>query len=355
MSGDVRKLPEQVIKTPCMQLPLSNCSCSETLIHDAVPSHSIGGFFTSCDDQNAAPFARYLRAAFADNTRRAYRSDIAHFLGWGGAIPATPELVAKYLAVHAGPLSVATLERRLAGISKAHASHGFASPTCSALVRTTMRGIRRIHCVPQRRVTPTLHEHILAMVKGLSGLRGMRDTAILLIGFAGAFRRSELAGLKVKNLEYEKQGLTIYLNRSKTDPEGKGRKIAIPYAHCADCPVLALDTWLKASGISTGPVFRSIDRHGNISSFAITGQTVANVVKAHAPQAGLDPKEYAGHSLRAGLVTSAVQAGVPIWKVQKQTGHKSEAMLVRYIRENNLFADNAAGEVFCNCLHKPMP
>ena len=183
------------------------------------------------------------------------------------------------------------------------------------------------------------------MVAGLEGVKGARDKALLLLGFAGAFRRGELVALTVADIEQAKQGLIVYLRFSKTDQEGQGRKIAIPFARGAVCPVMALSQWLEVSSIKEGPIFRPVNRHGTIASVALSAQAVAHVVKERAKAVGLDPSQYAGHSLRAGLVTSAAQLGVSSWKIRQQTGHKSDAMLARYIRDANIFVDNAAGAV----------
>jgi site-specific recombinase XerD len=287
----------------------------------------------------------FLRASLSDNSRRAYRSDLNHFLAWGGTIPATPEMVAVYLADHAEQHTTATLSRRLVSIGKAHSAQTLPSPTTTELVRATLRGIRHIHGSAQRQVAPAVKEDVLAMVAGLSGIKGLRDKALLLIGFAGAFRRSELVSLTVADIGQAKQGLVIQLLRSKTDQEGRGRKVAIPYARGVVCPVMALQEWLDVAKLTKGPIFRAVNRRGLISDAAITPQTVAMVVKERAQAVGLDPAKYAGHSLRSGLVTSAAQLGVSSWKIRQQTGHKSEAMLARYIRDANIFVDNAAGAV----------
>lgn len=287
----------------------------------------------------------YLRASLSDNSRRAYRSDLNHFLSWGGSIPANPNLVAVYLAAHAGQQAIATLARRLVSIGKAHTAQGFPSPTDSELVRATLRGIRHTHGSAQRQVSPAIKEDVLLMVAELDGTKGIRDRALLLTGFAGAFRRSELVSLTIADIEQAKHGLIIQLRFSKTDQEGRGRKVAIPYARGAVCPVLALQHWLEVANITEGPLFRGVNRHGLISDAALTPQAVAHVIKERAKAVGLDSAKYAGHSLRAGLVTSAATLGVSSWKIRQQTGHKSDAMLARYIRDANIFVDNAAGAV----------
>lgn len=287
----------------------------------------------------------YLRASLADNSRRAYRADLNHFAAWGGTVPAAPETVAAYLVAHAQKNAVGTLARRLVSICKAHSAKGFPSPTETELVRATLRGIRHIHGSAQRQVAPAIKEDVLSMVAGLAGVKGIRDKALLLIGFAGAFRRSELVSLTVADIEQVQQGLLVHLRFSKTDQEGRGRKVAIPFARGSVCPVAALRNWLEVSGTSDGPVFRAVTRHGDIAEAPLTAQAVALIVKERAKAVGLDAAKYAGHSLRAGLVTSAAVAGVSSWKIRQQTGHKSDAMLARYIRDASIFVDNAAGAV----------
>jgi integrase len=183
------------------------------------------------------------------------------------------------------------------------------------------------------------------MVKELRGVIGVRDAAILLVGFAGAFRRSEIVNLEFGDLAFVQQGVVIHLRYSKTDQEGKGRKVAIPYAKGSVCAVRALQRWLRVSSVKEGKVFRAVNRHGSISRTGLRANVVGRIVKKRVAQIGLDPSQYAGHSLRAGLVTSAAKAGVSSWKIRQQTGHKSDAMLNRYIRDDQIFLGNAAASV----------
>jgi integrase len=185
------------------------------------------------------------------------------------------------------------------------------------------------------------------MVGGLgTDSAGCRDRALLLLGFAGALRRSELVGLDVADITEGTDGLTVLLRRSKTDQEGAGRTVGVPYgSNPVTCPVRAWRAWLEVSGIEEGPVFRSVDRHGRIGVTRLTAQAVALVLKRHAAGAGLDPGDVAGHSLRAGLATSAAEAGVPERVIAATTGHRGTAMLRRYIREGSLFRENAASAV----------
>ena len=259
-------------------------------------------------------------------------------------IPTLDGVLADYLAQHAGTLAVATLERRLATISKAHTSQGLPSPTTLELVRMTLRGIRRTHGRPQRQAAAISRDDLLAMVTGLGdSLKDTRDRALLLVGFAGAFRRSELVALKCKDLERVPKGIVITVKRSKADQEGRGRRVALPHARGAICPVQALDAWLSAARITEGPIFRAVGRHGRVSDRALSAEVVALVIKARAKVVGLDAASYSGHSLRAGLATSAAACGVPSWRIREQTGHTSDAMLQRYIRDGEMFMDNAAG------------
>lgn len=294
--------------------------------------------------QSNSSVQNYVRSSVSDNTRRAYRSDIAHFISWGGTIPTTDVIVAEYLAAHAPSLSVATLTRRLASLSKAHSAKGIPSPTKAELVKSTMRGIKRTHGGPQRVAQPLLVADLLRIMPMMSdNHKGIRDRALLLIGFAGGFRRSELVGLKVEDIEWVRQGLVAHLRRSKTDQEGQGRKIGIPYARGRWCPVESLKTWLESARIESGPIFRLVTRHGHVGTKQLSADAVNGVIKQCVEAIGFDAAEYSGHSLRAGLATSAAQAGVATWKIRQQTGHASDAMLERYIRDGELFTDNAAG------------
>ena len=246
---------------------------------------------------------------------------------------------------HATTLSPVSLSRRLVAIGRAHAALGLSNPCRSDLVRTTLRGIWRIHGRPQRQVQAALREDVLAMLPHMQGVRGVRDRALILIGFAGAFRRSELAAIQYEDLAFVTEGLTLTITRSKTDQIGKGRKIGIPYARSHACPVKALRSWLALARIDSGPLFRIVRKGGAIGSGALSAQTVATLVKEYAAKAGLPADHYSGHSLRAGLITSAAKAGVSSWKIREQTGHKSDAMLQRYIRDADIFDGNAAGSV----------
>jgi len=241
----------------------------------------------------------------------------------------------------------ATIDARLAAISAAHRAAGHDSPTKAEPVRLVRRGVRRTVGAAQRQVRPVSVVDLRAMVNGLGDdLAGHRDRAMLLLGFAGALRRSELVGLDVADVADGPDGLTVTIRRSKTDQEGAGRTVGIPRgAHGETDPVGAWQEWLRGSGITEGAAFRPIDRHGRISPNRLTAQSVAAVVKRHAERAGIDPEQVAGHSLRAGLATSAAAAGVSERVIAATTGHKGTAMLRKYIREGSLFRENAAAAV----------
>ncbi len=293
-----------------------------------------------------ATVAGYVRASLADNTRRAYLGDLAHFEAWGGSLPAAPETVAAYLATHADSLSVATLIRRLAALSKAHQARGLDNPIRSELVRATLRGIKRKRRRTQLQAKPLLRDDLLLVLDAMgTGLKDLRDRALLLIGFAAALRRSELVALDVPDVEHFRRGIVLHLKRSKTDQDGQGHKIAIPYGRSRWCPVACLDAWLSASGITESAIFCPVDRHGRVHNARLSGAAVSILVRERIAAAGLEPRGYSGHSLRAGLATSAAQAGVPAWRIKAQTRHASEAMLAHYIRQGALFTDNAAGAV----------
>ena len=238
---------------------------------------------------------------------------------------------------------VSTLSLALAAISQAHQMAGHESPRSSTAVREAFKGIRRTHGSAPDQKAPVLNAQLRTMMERMPAtLLGARDRALLLVGFSGAFRRSELVALEVADLAFTSEGLTVTLRKSKTDQESQGRKIGLPYqSTSATCPVRATQTWLELAGISEGAVFRSVNRHGQLGA-RLGGQDVARVVKRVAEAAGFDPKPFAGHSLRAGLATSAAKAGKAAHSIMKQTGHRSIAMVQRYIRDAELYTDNAA-------------
>ena len=264
-----------------------------------------------------------------------------------GPLPASPETVASYIAECAERLKVGSIQRRLNAVAEAHKAAGLESPTHHAIVANTMKGIRRIMGTAPIQKAAALTDDIRAMVDATdAGLIGLRDRALVLLGFAGAFRRSELVGLTVEDCAFGKDGLTVTLRRSKTDQAGAGRKIGIPYGSNPEtCPVRCLQDWLAQAAVGTGPLFRSINRHGQVQPGRLSGIDVARVVKKLAERAGLDAAKYAGHSLRAGHATSAAIAGASERSIMNQTGHRSVQMVRRYIRDGSLFRENSAGKL----------
>jgi len=299
----------------------------------------------------------YIRASKAENTLRGYQSDWRAFCAWAEAralrpLPASPEVVAAFIAECAGHLKTGSVQRRLNAIAEAHKAMGLESPTHNATVRNTMKGIRRTKGVAPAQKTAALTADIRTMVDAADGgTIGARDRALILLGFAGAFRRSELVGLDVEDCAFGKDGLTVTLRRSKTDQAGAGRKIGIPYGSNPEtCPVRTTQAWIEQASISggpgsAGPVFRSINRHGQVQPGRLSGIDVARVVKKLAQRAGLDAAKYAGHSLRAGHATSAAIAGASERSIMNQTGHRSVQMVRRYIRDGSLFRENSAGKL----------
>ncbi|QQE56110.1 tyrosine-type recombinase/integrase [Achromobacter xylosoxidans] len=277
----------------------------------------------------------YIDAARSAATKRAYAADLAHFLSNGGKLPATPQQLSAYLAKLAATLAVATIERRLIGIHRAHLDRNLKSPASHISVRQTMQGIRRTLGTAQRRVRAILRDDLLqmlALIDQQKPVKAARDRALLLIGFAGAFRRAELVAIQYEDITAVDGGIEILLRRSKTDQEGVGRSVFIPRAKGASCPVAAMDQWAALSGIESGYVFRRVTRHDTVGSRALTGQSVALILKTAYRRSGGNASLVAGHSLRAGYVTAAAMAGLQPFQIQQQTGHRSTATLARYIR-----------------------
>lgn len=291
----------------------------------------------------------YLDESQAAATRDAYQSDLADFAAWCAArglsaLPAEPQTVTRYLVARAEALKVSTLTRRLSAISQAHQARNLDSPTASLLVRKTFAGIRRTRGADQQGKAPLLPDDLRLMVSELDDSpTGRRDRALLLLGFAGAFRRSELVSLDLADLQFRREGIIVTLRRSKTDQDGQGQLRGIPRGRDkALCPVRAVEAWVAAAGLVEGPLFRAIDRHGNLSDVALADFHVVRVIKRLTAAIGLEPEDYGGHSLRAGLATAAAAAGKEERDIMRQTGHKSVAMVRKYIRPGELFRGNAA-------------
>lgn len=292
----------------------------------------------------------YLAAEKSSNTRRAYASDWADFSQWCGRVavlelPASPVDVARYLAQLADEgRKVATIERRVAAIRYVHTSAGHEPPTGAEGVKAVMRGIRRTKHQAKTRKAPATAEVLISAINFLpETLRGQRDRALLLIGFAGALRRSELVALHVSDLQMHRKGVLLHIRSSKTDQDGEGATLPIPRGGKLK-PVAALEAWLAAAGITEGPVFREIDRHGHVGSAALSDRSVARIVKKVLGGAGYDARLYSGHSMRAGFVTTSLEHGTDVFKIMRQTRHVKVDTVKDYDRRENGFDDHAGGE-----------
>lgn len=297
--------------------------------------------------EDLARAATFVLAQHAPATRRAYRTDWTIFRDWAAVrgvpvLPAAPEVVAAFVAAAAERgVKPVTLGRRLAAIGYVHAAERFESPTRAAVVRATMRGIRRTLGSASQPKAPLLAAQVVAMATACpASIVGHRDRALILLGFAGAFRRAELAALRVEDLEDVPEGLRITVRRSKGDPEGRGQVIPIVRGTLA-CPVVAVKTWLEAVGIAEGPVFRRIRKGERVTGAALTPHSVAQVVKAAAARVGVDPRTVGGHSLRAGFVTSAAVAGRSLFRIMDVTRHRRVDTLRGYVRRAEEFRDHA--------------
>lgn len=303
--------------------------------------------------QHVEQAATYAENSKAKNTRRAYRADWRTFADWCAtqgiqSLPCSGPGLAAYIAARAqSGAKVASIERALTTISQAHKAAGFNSPRGSPEVRAVFQGIRRVHNTVPLRKSPVLIHDLRLMVADLSESRiDVRNRALLLLGFAGGFRRSELVGLDVADIARDKDGLRVNLRRSKTDQEGVGRMVGIPYGSVPQtCPVRAVCSYLEIIAGSAGALFEGISRHGRPTGKRLHGEDVARIVKARCLVAGLDPSLYSGHSLRAGLVTAAARAGKSDRDIMAQTGHTSSEMVRRYIRDAQLFENNAASGI----------
>ena len=283
--------------------------------------------------------------AFAANaksphTNSAYESDMKDFEAWCFAqsfesLPATPRTVGFYLAARAGTLKVSTLSRRLVAIKSAHVLNGFELDTKHPAIRETLTGIKRTYGVARNERAPLLTEDLR---RAVDAEPSQRNRAIMLLGFAAALRRSEIVSLDVDDLTFTDDGVIVFLAKRKNDQEGEGTKIGVPFgSDPITCPVRNLKTHLGDN--EDGPIF--LNRWGH----RLSGKWVWKIVKNAVERIGMDPEQFGGHSLRAGLATSAAKAGVGERSIMRQTGHKSVAMLRRYIRDGDIFTENAAARV----------
>jgi site-specific recombinase XerD len=294
----------------------------------------------------------FVASAKAPATLKAYRNDWRDFESWCRAhqlpsLPSTPETVALYIADRASTLASGTITRRLTSITKAHQAARYAdSPATTRhfIVGETLKGIRRTLGTAQKGKDPLLTADIRKIVAARrKDLLGLRDCALTLVGFAGGFRRSELACINIYDLKFSADGVTVNLRKSKTDQEGAGREVGLPFGSSQKtCPVRALRRWLAAAKISEGPIFRSVGRYGHLSPRGLHQDSIGKLLKRAAARANLKVDAIGGHSLRAGCVTQCAINGVREFMIMRQTGHKTVATLRRYIRSGEIFRENAA-------------
>lgn len=290
----------------------------------------------------------YGRAALSSNTMRAYRSDWQDFQGWCAErgrshLPANAATVANYASslADAGK-KVPTIARKLAAIRFFHRGAGLDNPTDNAGVAAILKGIRRTVGTAARQKAPATVDVIHAMMARISAdsLQGKRDRALLLLGFAGAFRRSELVAITVEDLTFSDEGVDVFLPKSKTDQEAKGQSVAILNGKALK-PADRLKEWLQAAGITSGPIFRRFNRGDRLTGETLTDQAVALIVKKYADAAGLDVASLSGHSLRAGFVTSAAENRASISWIMEVTRHRDPRTVETYVRRADRFKDHA--------------
>ncbi|MGO6724949.1 site-specific integrase [Rhizobium ruizarguesonis] len=290
----------------------------------------------------------YGRAALSENTMRAYGGDWREFEGWCAArqrshLPASPATVANFASSLASAgKKVPTIARKLAAVRFFHRGAGEENPTDNAGVAAILKGIRRtVGTAPTQKAPATVDViHALLAHVDTKTLQGKRDRAILLLGFAGAFRRSELVSITVADLTFSENGLDVFLPKSKTDQEGKGQSVAVLNGKALK-PADRLKEWLEAAKIVSGPVFRRINRGDHLTAKALTAQSVALIVKKYADLAGLDVEKLSGHSLRAGFVTSAAENRASISRIMEVTRHRDPRTVETYVRRADRFKDHA--------------
>ena len=285
-----------------------------------------------------------LKNSKSKNTVRAYRSDITDFISFCNQhnlkfLPAHPNVVSLYLTKLSKTSKYSTLKRRLASISMYHKIKGHYLDTKHPIISENLFGIKRIKGSHQTAKKPLLINDLKLIIKAINedkitDFQKLKNKCLILLGFSGGFRRSELVSLLIEDIDFVSEGVKILIRRSKTDQSGEGFLKGIPYFNNQEyCPVLHLKKYLKELNLSTGKVFEICDK------------SVALKVKKYAMLAGLDQNKYAGHSLRSGFATSTAEVGAEERNIMAMTGHKSTQMVRRYIKEANLFKNNALNKV----------
>lgn len=295
-----------------------------------------------------------LRKSVSENTIKSYKCDLKAFNNWllengiDNTLPHSTETVCNFMAwCDDQDYALSTIERRIQAISWIHRKNEFNSPTKHDLVSDLMAGIRNGRAQDGRKTTvyskqPVTSDIIRGMVSecDLSDITGIRDKALLLVGFASALRRSELTFLKMEDITILPQGADIVIRKSKTDQAGKGEMVCITRSGSEFCPVAALVEWIKAAGIRDGFIFRRISSAKNVLKYGLSDKTVANKVKEYASKAGYNPAAVSGHSLRSGMLTSAAENGADLIPLAQHARHKNVAQTMHYIREANRYKNN---------------
>ncbi len=299
---------------------------------------------------------RRMNKSKADNTLKSYSADWNDFTDWCShhevaPLPCTAETIVNYINDLADHAHANTVSRRITAISENHIAAGFQSnnPTKDGMVVNAMRAIRREKGTFQHGKAPILLEtmSLLADLFDAGDLVSIRDKAIIFLGFAGAFRRSELVGIDMQDITFTPQGMIIFIPQSKGDQLGRGSQIAVPYAPDPHvCPVTAVQDWIEAANIKYGPLFRGFKRNLEPRDTQLTDKAVALIVKKYMAMLGMNPDDFAGHSLRRGFATSAAQHDLDALSIMRQTRHKSEKMVHRYIEQGNLFRENPLNRMY---------
>jgi len=298
-----------------------------------------------------------LEHSKAPNTIRAYQSDFNDyrlFCSKNGfrSLPSDPKIVSLYLThLSTNDAKMSTLKRRLVSIAVIHKLKGHYLDTKHPAIIENIMGIKRRKGSIQKSKKPILINNLKEIINVIDKqnkkqIKKFRDRSIILIGFSGGFRRNEIVSLDYDDLDFVPEGLKIRLRRSKTDQFGEGFTKALPYFDGTEyCPVVSLKKWIEISKIKSGPVFRRFSKGSKLSENRLTDQTVALLIKEYLELAGIDSKNYSGHSLRSGFATSAADSGVEERSIMAMTGHKSPEMVRRYIKEANLFKNNALNKI----------
>ena len=298
-----------------------------------------------------------LRSSKANNTLRAYKSDFKDFSLFCikhnlQSLPSNPNTVSLYItSLSKLDVKISTLRRRLVSSGVIHKIKGHYLDTKHPIIVENLLGIKRIKGSFQTGKKPILINHLNKIVESINKenfpkIKKLRDKALILIGFSGGFRRSEITSIDYEDLEFVEEGLKIMVRRSKTDQYGEGHLKGIPYfTNEMLCPVRTLKDWIDISKINSGPIFRKFNKGFNLSNLRLTDQTIALLIKDYLSKAGLDSKSYSGHSLRSGFASVTAEAGADERSIMAMTGHKTTQMVRRYIREANIFKNNALNKI----------